>query len=230
MKVLIIEDDPEVAETVQMAFSVRWPDSQVLVKDTGHGGIDAVAAGNADLVVLDVNLPDQDGFSVLQTIRKSSQVPVIMLTVHASESDKVKGLQLGADDYLAKPFSPFELLARASAVLRRSRATNPAEPDHAVLKAGAITLNPETIDVAVDQRPIKLSPTEFKILALLVGNAGKMVKRETIAREIWGTETPVGAPYLLKLHIQHLRQKLGDTGAESKFIVTVRGFGYKVNV
>ncbi|MBI2916536.1 MAG: response regulator transcription factor [Chloroflexi bacterium] len=228
MKVLIIEDDREVAETVQMAFSVRWPESEVLVRDTGQGGVDVASTQPLDLTILDVNLPDQDGFAVLQAIRKFSQVPIIMLTVRASESDKVRGLQVGADDYLGKPFSPFELLARASAVLRRSR-PGTVEDGHAVLKAGSITLNPDTIDVFVEQRPVKLSPTEFKILALLVSNAGKMVKRETIAREIWGTETPVGAPYLLKLHIQHLRQKLGDTGAESKFIVTVRGFGYKIN-
>lgn len=227
MKVLIIEDDREVAETVQMAFSVRWPESEVLVRDTGQAGVDAVASQPIDLAILDVNLPDQDGFTVLQSIRKFSQVPIIMLTVRASESDKVRGFQVGADDYLGKPFSPFELLARASAVLRRSR-PGPVENGQGVLKAGPITVNTDTIDVFVDQRPVKLSPTEFRILALLVASAGKMVKRETIAREIWGMETPIGAPYLLKLHIQHLRQKLGDTGAESKFIVTVRGFGYKI--
>ena len=130
MKVLIVEDDHEVAETVSMAFSIRWPQCDVEVKETGGGGIDAVAKGSIDLVILDVNLPDQDGFSVLEAIRKVSPVPVIMLTVRASARDKVTGLEKGADDYLSKPFSPFELVARASAVLRRSGASG-ATPESA---------------------------------------------------------------------------------------------------
>jgi len=143
MKVLVVEDDPEVGETINMAFTMRWPDADVSLRDTGNGAIEAAAKENYDLVVLDVNLPDRDGFAVLEGIRSVSRVPVIMLTVRASEADKVRGLEMGADDYVAKPFSPFELLARASAVLRRTRNSDSA-PQSRIMQAGPIKVDPDS--------------------------------------------------------------------------------------
>lgn len=227
MNILIIEDDPEVGETVSMAFSMRWPDSSVQVQQNGQGGLKVLDAQPIDLVILDVNLPDMDGFTILQTIRQKSKVPVIMLTVRAAGPEKVRGLEMGADDYLAKPFSPFELLARATAVLRRA-AAGPGAAEQAVFEAGPLRVNQSTAEVFVDDQPVKLSPTEFKILSLLVQNAGKVVSRDSIISEIWGIEPGAADAYLIKLHIQHLRKKLGDTGVTPKFIFTVRGFGYRV--
>ena len=227
MKILVVEDDPEVAETVSMAFSMRWPESDVCVQDTGSGALNALAKQSYDLVILDVNLPGQNGFDVLSTIRQTSQVPVIMLTVRASGPDKVKGLVQGADDYMTKPFSPFELLARASAVLRRST-TNGKESKPSTLQFGQIRVDPDTADVFVQGRQVRLSPTEFKILCLLVQAAGKVISRNSLIKHVFDIEATPADAYLLKAHIQHLRRKLGDNAVESKLIMTVRGFGYKL--
>ncbi len=230
MKVLIVEDDPDVAETVEVAFSLRWPDCATIIHGTGKGALEAVRQNEFDLAILDLNLPDMDGFSILENIRKLSQVPVIMLTVRGSEADRVRGLEKGADDYIQKPFSPLELQARASAVIRRAASREPkkTEPVSNKLQAGPISINPETAEVMVDGGHVKLSPTEFKILTLLVENAGKIVPRDTLIQSVWGMEPSRADAYLVKLHMQHLRRKLGDSGAKSRLIVTVRGFGYRI--
>ena len=227
MKVLVVEDDPEVGETISMAFSMRWPDSEISLMDTGSGAIDAVSKDTYDLVVLDVNLPDRDGFAVLEGIRSVSRVPVIMLTVRASDEDKVRGLEMGADDYVAKPFSPFELLARAAAVLRRAGSSDNA-PHSRIMHAGQIKVDPDSAEVFVNNERVKLTPTEFKILSILVQNANKVVTRDALIESVWGMDPSSADSYLVKLHIQHLRKKLGDTGIDPKYIITVRGFGYKV--
>lgn len=227
MKILAVEDDQEVAETVTMAFSMRWPEAHIESRDTCKSALEALAKVSFDLVILDVNLPDGDGFSLLETIRKTSRVPVIMLTVHSSESARVRGLEMGADDYVVKPFSAFELLARASAVLRRGSDSVAAGPP-CLLQAGSIKLNPQTAEVFVQERPVKLTPTEFKILMLLAQNAGKVVTHRSLIQEIWGITPRAAEAYLVKLHIRHLRRKLGDQGSQPKIILNVRGFGYKL--
>ena len=224
-----MEDDQEVGETVAMAFSLRWPECDVRVQDTGAGALKALASESFDLAVLDVNLPDQDGFTVLESIRKGSRVPVIMLSVRASEAEKVRGLMMGADDYVAKPFSPFELVARASAVLRRVGGNGEGpKADAEVLLAGPFRINLATAEVFARDQPAKLSPTEFKILVLLVQNAGRLVTRDALLENIWGLQPGKGSAHLVKLQIQHLRRKLGDSGMHPKLIITVPGFGYKV--
>lgn len=230
MKLLIVEDDQEVGETVAMAFSLRWPECDIRVQDTGGGALKALASESFDLVVLDVTLPDQDGFTVLESIRKGSRVPVIMLTVRASEAEKVRGLTMGADDYVAKPFSPFELVARASAVFRRAGGDGEGVPaaEDPVLRAGPLRINPETAEVFVRDKLVRLSPTEFKVLTLLVQNAGRLVTRDALLENIWGLQSGKDSGHLVKLQIQHLRRKLGDSGVHPKLIITAPGFGYKV--
>lgn len=228
MKVLVVEDDPDVAEFVQLAFSTRWPESDVTRTGTGRGALEAVSRGSVDLVVLDVILPDTDGFSVLRGIRAMSRVPVIMLTVCGSEDHKVRGLELDADDYLAKPFSPFELLARASAVLRRSLSRVPAGRGRRTVRAGRITLALDEAQAFVDDRQVNLSPIELGILSLLVQNANKVVARHAIVEAVWGPDPLLAKSSLVKLHVQHLRDKLAEHGIDRGFIVNVRGLGYRV--
>ena len=227
MRILAVEDDQEVAETVAMAFSMRWPQAYVETRDTCKSALEALAKESFDLVILDVNLPDGNGFSLLETVRKTSRVPVIMLTIHSSEADRVRGLEMGADDYVVKPFSAFELLARASAVLRRG-SDSVAAGAPCVLQAGSIKLNPQTAEAFVQEHPVKLTPTEFKILMLLVQNAGKVVTQRSLIQEVWGITPTAAEAYLVKLHIRHLRRKFGDQGIQPKLILNVRGFGYKV--
>ena len=183
MKVLVVEDDPEVGGTISMAFTMRWPESDISLRQTGNEAIDAASKYTYDLVVLDVNLPDRDGFEVLEGIRSVSRVPVIMLTVRASEADKVRGLEMGADDYVAKPFSPFELLARAAAVLRRTGSSDNA-PQSRIMRAGQIKVDPDTAEVFVNNESVKLTPTEFKILSMLLQNANKVVTRDAIIESV----------------------------------------------
>ena len=228
VKVLVVDDDPEVAETVQMAFSLRWPESVVVRIGTGHSALQAVLHSSLDIVVLDVILPDTDGFAVLRGIRAMSRVPVIMLTVRASEADKVRGLELGADDYVAKPFSPFELVARAAAVLRRSPSRDRVGPPGRRVWAGHLKLELDEAQVFVGEREVHLTPIEFGILSLLVRNANKLVTRDAIIEAVWGMDPVSVKSYLVKPHVQHLRDKLGEHGVDRDFIVSVRGLGYKV--
>ena len=228
MKVLVVEDDPDVADTVRMAFSKRWPASEVVRTGTGHGALEAVLRGSVDIVVLEAVLPDTDGFSVLRGIRSMSRVPVILPTVRDSEADKVRGLELGADDYVTKPFSPFELVARAAAVLRRSRHGSHGGPAGHRARAGPIRLELDEARAFVDDREIHLTPIEFGILSLLVRNANKVVARDAIIEAVWRVDPASTKSHIVKLHVQHLRDKLGEHGIDRGFVVTVRGLGYKV--
>ena len=157
MKVLVVEDDLEVAETVQMAFSIRWPESEVVRAGTGQGALQAMRCGSFDIAILDMIVADTDGFSVLRGIRAMSRVPVIMLTVRDSEADNVRGLELGADDCVAKPFSPSELVARAAAVLRRSSSGVHAGPAGRSVRAGRIRLELDDARVFVGDREVHRS-------------------------------------------------------------------------
>ena len=228
MKVLVVEDDLEVAETVQMAFSIRWPESEVVRAGTGQGALQAMRCGSFDIAILDMIVADTDGFSVLRGIRAMSRVPVIMLTVRDSEADNVRGLELGADDCVAKPFSPSELVARAAAVLRRSSSGVHAGPAGRSVRAGRIRLELDDARVFVGDREVHLTPVEFGILSLLVRNANKVVTRDAIIEAVWGVAPVSAKSYLVKLHVQHLRDKLGEHGVDRGFVVTVRGVGYKV--
>lgn len=227
MRVLICEDDREVVDTVQMAIDFKWPDCEVCTAGTAQDSVAAALGEAPDIIILDVNFPDGDGFSVLEEVRKSSGVPVIMLTVRASEAEKVRGLELGADDYMAKPFSAFELIARAGAVLRRAATAGESHSDD-LIEVGPIRMKPGEGEIMVREQSVRLTPTEFNILEILARNAGSVVSPGTLLKEIWGVHDVSTDAYLIKLHMKNLRRKLGDNSSRPQIITTIRGFGYKM--
>jgi two-component system response regulator VicR len=225
LKVVVIDDSPEIIEVVSLCFQLRWSGATLISASTGTEGLELIEVEKPDIVILDIGLPDMDGFAVLREIRRFSQVPVIMLTVRKEDTDVVKGLELGADDYITKPFSHIELVARVQAVLRRIQGT-PVTTEERPFVSGKITVDFTSNEVLVNDKPVKLTSTEFKLLQLLIRNEGRLVTHESLLTRIWG-ENYSDARDLLRVHIQHLRQKLGDSVESPSIILTEHGMGYK---
>ena len=225
MRVLVIDDEPDIVEIVQLTFGLRWPEAEVLHASSGEAGIDAVARESPDVVILDIGLPDMDGFEVCQRIRHFSEVPVLMLTARHEELDKVRGLELGADDYITKPFSHIELLARVRAVLRRTESSVPAN-EGPPYDDGALRIDYASREVSVHGERIRLTPIEYGLLYHLTRNPNRVLTFRTLLAKIWGREYVEETDYL-KVHIQHLRKKLGDDPQSDPMIVNERGVGYK---
>ncbi len=224
MKVVVIDDSPEIVEVVSLCFHLRWSGTTVVSASEGAKGVELIEAENPDVVILDIGLPDMDGFEVLHEIRRFSQVPVLMLTVRNEDTDVAKGLELGADDYITKPFSHIELIARVQAVLRRTQGLTVAEERPFV--SGKLLVDFASNEVKVDGKPVKLTSTETKLLHHLIRNEGRLVSHENLLTRVWGEEYG-DARDLLRVHIQHLRQKLGDSVESPRIIVTEHGLGYK---
>ncbi len=221
--VLLIEDDESIAEP--LVFGLKHEGMSVLHAANGADGLDLARRADPDIVLLDVMLPDTDGFAVCRTLRAESKTPILMLTARGQEMDRVMGLELGADDYIVKPFSFRELLARLRATLRRRELDRGAEPlpsDRMVV--GAITLDRTARQVWRSGDPVALSPREFDLLAVLMEHLGQALSRQDLLDRVWG-ETWVGGPRTLDVHIRWLREKI-ERGAPS-YIETVRGYGYR---
>ncbi|MFA7296934.1 MAG: response regulator transcription factor [Dehalococcoidia bacterium] len=225
MKVLVVDDEPDIVEVVTLTFTLRWPDAEVLHAATGAQGIEFARAESPGIIILDIGLPDMDGFQVCDQVRRFSDVPIIMLTARHDEVDKVRGLELGADDYITKPFSHLELLARARAVLRRSESQVPAAEGPPFV-AGPLRVDYASREVTVDGKPVKLTPIEYGILYHLSRNENRVLTFRTLLAKVWGREYVDEVDYL-KVHIQHLRRKLGDDPDNQPMIVNERGVGYK---
>ncbi len=225
MKVVVIDDSPEIIEVVSLCFQLRWGNTSVFPASDGNKGLELVEKENPDLVILDIGLPDMDGFQVLREIRRFSHVPVIMLTVKSEDTDIAKGLELGADDYVTKPFSHIELLARVQAVMRRSRG-EPSPAEEQPYTSGKLHVDFARNEVLIDGKPVKLTSTEYKLLYHLIKNEGRLLSHENLLTKVSG-EAYRDARDLLRVHIQHLRQKLGDNVESPGIIVTEHGMGYK---
>ena len=225
MRVLVIDDEPDIVEIVQLTFGLRWPEAEVLHASSGEIGVDSVARESPDVVILDIGLPDIDGFEVCQRIRHFSEVPVIMLTARHEEIDKVRGLELGADDYITKPFSHIELMARVRAVLRRTESAVPAN-EGPPFDDGMLRVDYGSRDVTVHGERVKLTPIEYGLLYHLTRNPNRVLTFRTLLAKVWGREYVEETDYL-KVHIQHLRKKLGDDPQADPMIVNERGVGYK---
>jgi len=225
MKVVVIDDSPEIIEVVSLCFQLRWSGATLVSAGEGAKGLEVIEAENPDVVILDIGLPDMDGFQVLREIRLFSQVPVIMLTVKGEDTDVARGLELGADDYIVKPFSHIELIARVQAVLRRTRGLAVTTEERPFV-SGKLSVDFASNEVTVNGKSVKLSATESKLLHYLIRNEGRLLSHENLLTKIWG-ETYRDARDLLRVHIQHLRQKLGDNAESPSIIITEHGMGYK---
>jgi DNA-binding response OmpR family regulator len=219
-RVLVIEDDPDIARAIRTVLESGGLD--VVTAADGRTGLRTFHAGRPGLVVLDVGLPELDGWAVLDRIRDLSEVPVLMLTSHGLEAEKVRGLRAGADDYVTKPFGNAELLARVEALLRRSR---PAAETAEVYDDGRVRVAFADGEVSVNDCPVRLTPTEFRLLAALVRHPAQILSPDQLLAQAWQDPAGIG-PDRVKFTVMRLRRKLGqhDAGAP---IEAVRGFGYR---
>ncbi len=222
-RILVVDDEPRMIHFIRLNLE--------------HDGFDVAEAANGlaalqqlrdtlpDLVLLDIAMPELDGFETLRMMREISSVPVIMLTARGDEDDRVRGLELGADDYVTKPFSPRELVSRVRAVLRRTEIAAPAEK--ATIQVDErLSINFDRREVLVEGRPVKLRPTEYRLLYHLVQNAGWVVPHDQLLAKVWGYEYREETHYL-RLYINYLRQKLEPDPANPRYILTERGVGYR---
>ncbi len=224
MKILVVDDDPHILDALTVGFQLQWQDAEVIGARDGEAGLQAFYDHNPDIVVLDVSMPGKNGFEVLRDIRRVSDVPVIMLTARGEEMDQVRGLELGADDYVVKPFGHMALIARIKAVLRRAELPPPVEalPD---FTAGDLAINFRTHQVTVRGEPVKLTPVEYKLLYHLVRNAGRIMPHQTLLDRVWGEDYGATTDYL-KVFISRLRAKI-ERGVGPHYIETERGVGYR---
>ena len=225
MRILVVDDEPDVVESIRLGFALQWREVEVLGAATGDVALDLVERETPDLVLLDIGLPGQDGFDVLRELRTFSDVPVVMLTARDDAMDKVKGLELGADDYVTKPFNHLELMARLRAVLRRMAMPAP------VSRAPSFRAIDLEVDFAAQEgrlagERLELTPTEYKLLYHLVRNAGHVMTHATLLAKVWGREYVDEVDYI-RVYIRRLRDKLGDDPDDPRYIQTERGLGYR---
>jgi two-component system response regulator VicR len=223
MKILVIEDDPIVIEVISVALRMRWPDASVITTSRGEEGLKLVETEAPEAVILDLGLPDISGFEVLKGIRLFSSVPILILTARADESDIVKGLEWGADDYMLKPFKQFELLARIKGIMKRHGLQNDES-----LVCGNLRFEPASLRLWCRQKEVKISRTEGLILGLLMRNAGNVVTYTSLSETMWGDSFPE-AHDSIKVHIRHLREKLEENPSQPQLIITKQGIGYSLS-
>jgi two-component system KDP operon response regulator KdpE len=223
LTVLVVDDEPRIIDFIRM--NLEFEGFRVVDAANGHEALQRLKENLPDLVLLDVMMPKLDGFETLKQVREVSNVPVIMQTVRQEEGDRIRGLDLGADDYITKPFSPRELLSRIKALLRRSFMPSPTRKTRIIVDDD-LTLDFSKGEVFVRGEKIALRPTEYRLLYHLVNNAGRLLTHETLLSKVWGHEYRDEAHYL-RLYITYLRQKIEQDPAHPKYILTERGLGYR---
>jgi DNA-binding response OmpR family regulator len=222
-RIMVVDDEERMVRFIRL--NLEHDGFQVVEAFTGTQAIDRLRSALPDLILLDVMLPDLDGFEVLRMVREISTVPVIMLTAKGEEEDRVRGLELGADDYITKPFSPRELVSRVRAVLRRTETTSGST--HGVIEVDDhLKLDFDRREVWVDGKLVQLRPTEYRLLYHLVQNAGWVVTHDQILAKVWGYEYR-DEPHYVRLYINYLRKKIEKDPANPKYILTERGVGYR---
>jgi len=228
MRLLVIEDTTEIIDTIAQIIDLRWPEASVVSTRLGQTGVELAKTENPNLIILDLGLPDIDGFHVLRQIRRFSDVPVIILTVRGDEMDKIRGLELGADDYIVKPFSPGEFLARMKAALRHRQVpestTGVAEKPFI---RGTLRVDFGSHEVVVGSKPVKLSPSEYDLLHELVTNEGRVVSKQTLLEKVWGPKY-AGETEYVDVYIKRLKETLEKEPGHPVQILDESGKGYKL--
>ena len=225
MNLLLIEDDSNIVDTVRLALKLCWPKAKLFSASQGRQGIDLAGTKNPDIVLLDLGLPDISGFNVMKEIRSFSTVPIMIITIRSDETDIVKGIELGADEYVVKPFGQMELLARIQALLRRQDNRYKESP----ISAGNIYFSPTMGNLVVGDKNIKLSRTEGLIIYELIKNAGHIVTYDRIAEVIWGS-TNSEAINSIRVYICSLRDKIELDSHKPQIVLNQAGVGYFLNV
>ncbi len=222
-RILVVDDEERMVRFIRL--NLEHDGFRVITAFNGTQAVNKVRSEIPDLILLDVMMPDLDGFEVLKIVRETSTVPVIMLTAKGDEEDRVRGLELGADDYVTKPFSPRELVSRVRAVLRRIEPTTPAQ--HGLIQVDShLKLDFDRREVWLDGKLVQLRPTEYRLLYHLVQNAGWVLTHDQLLTKVWGYEYR-DEPHYVRLYINYLRQKLEADPANPKYILTERGVGYR---
>ncbi|HEY8346676.1 MAG TPA: response regulator transcription factor [Symbiobacteriaceae bacterium] len=222
-RILVVDDEAAIVQLV--AYNLRRAGFEVITADNGEDALRIARTDPPDLIILDVMLPGLDGFEVCKRLRREQDVPILMLTARGEEIDRVVGFEIGADDYVTKPFSPRELVGRVKAILRRSRKDPVPNPRESVT-FGTLTINFVTYEVTRDGRRVDLTPTEFQILKVLTQNPGRVFSRDELVDRVMGPDF-YGDVRTVDVHIRHLRTKLEENPSQPKLIETVRGAGYK---
>ena len=221
-RILAVEDDERIRTSVRLALEDEgWIVDEA---DSGERAVELFQATPADVVLIDIMLPGIDGFELCRTLRRTSDVPIVMVTARNDTHDIVAGLEAGADDYLTKPFAPKELSARIRALLRRMR---PTMPQHARLTFGDLEIIPDEGNVTIAGEEVALTKTEFRLLCVLAGNPGGVFSREDLLDKVWGYDY-FGDGRLVDVHVRRLRTKIETDPAEPRHVVTVRGLGYRL--
>lgn len=232
VKVLLVEDEKSIADGI--IYNLKNEGLKVTHVDEGKIALDIFDEEHFDLLILDIMLPEVSGLEICQSIRKSSNVPIIMLTAKDDENDKIRGLEMGADDYITKPFSVKELISRIKAVLRRTKNSellNGLDEDINSAKEiniGNIAMNPLRYEAKIDDEIIELRPREFELLYYLCENAGNIVSRDKLFSKVWGYSF-AGNSKTLDVHIQRIRERIEVNPKSPKRLITIRGVGYKLN-
>ena len=225
--ILVCDDDKEIVDAIDIYLTGEG--FHILKAYDGYDALKILETEHADLMIIDVMMPGLDGIRTTLKVRETSSIPIIILSAKSEDSDKILGLNIGADDYLSKPFKPLELVARVKSQLRRYTQLgnlNQSSNEN-VYKCGGLTINDDTKEVFVDDEPIKLTPIEYNILLLLTKNAGKVFSIDEIYKQIWNEEA-IGADNTVAVHIRHIREKIEINPREPRYLKVVWGVGYKI--
>jgi len=223
--ILVVDDDPKIVSLVKTYLEREG--FRVITASNGQAALKAFGEFHPGLIVLDIMLPELDGLALMRILRERSAVPIVMLSARAQVADRVYGIHEGADDYLAKPFSPAELVVRVKAVLRRSKDLNGSGKGHGVLEHGDLVIDLDRIEVRREGKAVSLTPAEFRLLVALVEARGRVLTRQALLDSLYGPSQGDALERTVDVHIGRLRDKLGEEVGAPRYIVTVRGLGYR---